>query len=145
MTRTAAKLTLAALLAFACTASASDDAIPPDENRYAASLGKLVNDYRARKGLGALAVDARLVAIAGTHSAYMASAGRLSHDRFDERFRASGFSLCVENVGWNYSTPAAQLAGWQGSPEHNRNLLDMRVTAMGIAQRAQYVTFVACR
>jgi uncharacterized protein YkwD len=75
----------------------------------------------------------------------MANAGRLSHDGFEARFRDSAHAMCVENVGWNYPTPAKQLAAWEDSPGHERNMSDVRVTHMGIGVAANYVTFIACR
>jgi uncharacterized protein YkwD len=75
----------------------------------------------------------------------MAKAGRLSHEDFKSRFRRSGYGMCVENVGWNYPTPQAQLLAWQRSPGHERNLLDVRVQHMGIGATSDYVTFIGCR
>jgi uncharacterized protein YkwD len=77
----------------------------------------------------------------------MKRAGRLSHDGFKTRFRAaqkSGVTGCVENVGWNYPTPAGQFEGWQGSEGHNRNMLDPKITGAGVARAGTYVTFFAC-
>jgi uncharacterized protein YkwD len=36
------------------------------------------------------------------------------------------------------------LEGWRHSPEHHRNLLEPKVSRMGIAADARYVTFFAC-
>ena len=53
-------------------------------------------------------------------------------------------SLCVENVGWNYQTPEDQFRAWKTSGEHNKNLLNKKITHAGIAQTGAYVTFLAC-
>ena len=68
----------------------------------------------------------------------------LSHEGFQERFRQSDRSLCVENVGWNYQTPEDQFRSWKTSGEHNKNLLNKKITHAGIAQTGAYVTFFAC-
>ncbi len=120
---------------------------PPeaDADRYAERLGELVNQYRARQGNGALLVDGRLVARAREHSVHMAKMGHLSHDDFRSRVRRSGYGRCVENVGWNYRTPEAQLEGWRRSSRHDHNLLDARVKRIGIGIESGYVTFIACQ
>jgi uncharacterized protein YkwD len=74
----------------------------------------------------------------------MAKAGQLNHDGFPSRVHRSGLSMCVENVGWNYSTPQAQFDAWRVSAGHNLNMLDKRVDLMGIADVADYVTMIAC-
>jgi uncharacterized protein YkwD len=75
----------------------------------------------------------------------MMRARRLSHDEFPSRVRRSGYAMCVENVGWNYPTPADQMKAWRESPGHDRNLLDARVTHAGVAVAGDYITFIACR
>jgi uncharacterized protein YkwD len=47
-------------------------------------------------------------------------------------------------VGVNFPHPEAQLAGWQASPGHHRNLLEPKVARMGIATERSFVTFFAC-
>jgi uncharacterized protein YkwD len=123
-------------------AAGADDA---NADRYADHLGELVNGYRVQQGKGPLVADRALAALAREHSAAMAKAGRLTHDDFQSRFRRSGYGMCVENVGWNYSTPDAQLLAWQRSPGHDRNLLDARVQHVGIGTASGYVTFIGCR
>ena len=112
---------------------------------YATELASLVNDYRATRHTARLTVDPALSDLALEHSAAMVRAKRLGHDDFKARFGRSGYGMCVENVGWNYSTPQAQLLAWRQSPGHDRNLLDARVAHMGIGTAADYVTFICCR
>ena len=131
-------------LALASVGASAADATAPDD-RYADRLGELVNRYREQQDRTPLAVERNLAELAREHSAAMAKAGRLSHDDFQSRFRRSGFGMCVENVGWNYPTPQAQLLAWQHSPGHDRNLLDARVQHMGIGATSGYVTFIGCR
>ncbi len=112
---------------------------------YAEELASLVNRYRTSAHVAALTLEPALAELAREHSAAMARAGRLGHDDFQARFRRSGYSMCVENVGWNYATPSDQLAAWRASPGHDRNLLDARVTHAGVAVHGNYVTLIACR
>jgi len=112
---------------------------------YGDELAALVNGYRASKHVEALKIDPALSGLAREHSAAMTRANKLSHDDFQARFRRSGYAMCVENVGWNYPTPADQLTAWQRSPGHDRNLLDARVAHAGVGVAGDYVTFIACR
>jgi uncharacterized protein YkwD len=120
-------------------------ATKPGDSPYAERLGELVNQYREQRGARPLRVDGALSALAREHSVVMAKTGRLSHDEFPSRVRRSGYRMCVENVGWNYHTADAQFDSWRRSPGHDRNLLDVRVTRMGIGVASDYVTFIACR
>ena len=138
----------ARLRAFACVAIviawpfrafAADDA-----QRYTGELFEAINAYRETKKLPALAPNPTLDRLAAEHSAAMAKRRRMSHDGFDARFKASGFRRCVENVGWNAPSGAAQLAAWRDSAPHDANLLEPNVKAVGLAERDRYVTMFAC-
>jgi uncharacterized protein YkwD len=111
---------------------------------YARHLAGLINDYRKQHGLGPLVLVEDLSAIATEHTAQMAEQRRLSHDGFRSRFASTRARICVENVGWNFPFPEAQLEGWRASPGHHRNLLEPKVARMGVAASRSYVTFFAC-
>lgn len=113
-------------------------------NGYARRLADLINEYRRHNGLGPLAVAGDLETIATEHSSRMAAERRLSHDGFRSRFDRTQARICVENVGWNFPFPEAQLEGWRASPGHHRNLLEPKVARMGLAVAGPYVTFFAC-
>ena len=111
---------------------------------YEEKLFMHINQHRMANGRNPLARDENLTRLAKRHSEYMEEKNVLSHERFNERFRQSGRSLCVENVGWNYQTPEDQFRAWKTSGEHNKNLLNKKITHTGIAQTGAYVTFFAC-
>lgn len=111
---------------------------------YVRQLGNLINDYRADRGLRPLIPAKNLAALADEHSVGMAAQGKLSHDGFGNRAQRTHSDVCVENVGWNYPSPEAQLEGWRNSPTHDRNLLNPNVTRMGIGFNSRYVAFFAC-
>ena len=75
----------------------------------------------------------------------MARQHRMGHEGFEQRFQRSRRSMCVENVGYNYHSAAAQFDGWKSSPVHERNMRDPNVTQMGIGNVNDYVTLIACR
>lgn len=107
-------------------------------------LATLINAYRARHGLAPLQPADRLSRIAQDHAHTLARAGRLSHDGFGARFERADRDLCVENLAHNHPSPEAVLLGWQRSPEHHRNLLEPRVTHVGLGHDTRVVTFFAC-
>ena len=74
----------------------------------------------------------------------MAKVRKMSHDDFPQRVRAAGFAMCVENVGWNYPTPQAQLEAWRASPGHAANMASANVEAMGVGVSRGYITLIAC-
>ncbi len=111
---------------------------------YEASLLQAINTYRAAAGLTALTRDDGLNQLAAAHSAYMQDVGSLSHDGFEDRFDASGFRMCVENVGWNYPTGDAMFEGWRTSPGHDANMKRAEITHIGLSQIGSYVTMFAC-
>ncbi|MCL4747397.1 MAG: CAP domain-containing protein [Burkholderiaceae bacterium] len=113
-------------------------------SRYALRVLEVVNEYRARNGLAALRIADDLGSIAQSHSGAMAERRRISHDGFRERFDRTRSRICVENVGVNFTHPEAQVEGWRASPGHDRNLLEPRVTRVGIANTRNFVTFFAC-
>jgi uncharacterized protein YkwD len=134
---------LLALAFLASTNSAIADANRADS--YAVQLGKLINDYRAEHGLQPLALAAPLSELAHEQAARMAREHRLSHDGFQQRFERARSPTCVENVGSHDGPPEVEFAAWRDSPTHAHNLLDPRITRMGIAIERSYVAFFACR
>lgn len=103
-----------------------------------------INDYRLENGLHAWAPKRELELIALEHSRRMASANRPSHEGFQHRFAISGADLCVENIAAGYVSGQAMLAAWRRSPNHDRNLLDPRVTHAGVSTVGRFVTVLAC-
>ncbi len=136
-------IAIAALLA--APAAAGPRAAGEPAQDYLQHLGELINGYRLDHGVEPLDLADDLVALATDHSDSMAAQRQLSHDGFHDRFTSAASRICVENVGVNYPTPEALFEGWRLSPAHHRNLLEARVSRMGLAASARYVTFFACR
>jgi uncharacterized protein YkwD len=135
-----APLALLSIVGAALPARAADDG----STLYDRTLLEQINNYRQVNGLNSLRFDVRLARLAKTHSFEMFQQKRVSHRNFDERFERAGSRLCVENVGWNYSTPLKQFDGWRHSSGHDENMLKEGVTRAGIAEVGRYVTFFAC-
>lgn len=129
-------------LSTALTSTATNLGTEPET--FARDLAGLVNEYRLRHGLPPLEASAGLEEIAWRHNAEMLEQRRLTHAGFRDRYEQTGSRVCVENLARNFLTPEAVLRGWQQSPSHDRNLLEPKVTRMGLAVTERYVTFFAC-
>ncbi|WP_075216273.1 CAP domain-containing protein [Mongoliimonas terrestris] len=99
----------------------------------------MINQYRARSGVGALALDPELGRIARAYATEMAAADRMSHSLSDEarlgnRLRANGYAFAAagENIAAGYRTLAEAFSGWRESPAHDRGMKDADMTRMGI-------------
>jgi uncharacterized protein YkwD len=120
--RLAAPVLLAALL-LAPAAGAQDFelACPADEELR---VVELINQERAARGLGPLALDVRLGAAALRHSEDMADGCFLSHGGSDgsnpgSRVRDAGYSdYAGEVAGAGQRTPEVIVDGWMNSPGH---------------------------
>ncbi|MDP7253074.1 MAG: CAP domain-containing protein [Planctomycetota bacterium] len=133
------------LMALAGTLSADSFMI-----RYESDMLKMVNRDRARHRLPALEIDDRLTQVARGHSKDMAVHGFFGHkspnsgapaDRYHKARIAS--ARLTENVALHQSVSAAQKRLME-SPGHRKNLLDPKVTHIGIGiyrrRRDLYIT-----
>jgi uncharacterized protein YkwD len=112
---------------------------------YGRTLLEQINLYRRDNGLNPLRFDAQLIHLAKNHSFAMSRQKMVNHSNFNERFERSGSRLCVENVGYNYTSPLKQFDGWRSSSGHDQNMLKAEITKAGIAEVGNYVTFFACK
>ncbi|MBX9930034.1 MAG: CAP domain-containing protein [Methylobacterium sp.] len=106
-----------------------------DERAAAAAISQ----YRARHGLGPVAVDTSLTRAAEAQARVNAQAGRLSHDlggAFTSRMAAAGYGRAhaAENLGAGAATFEEALARWKASTEHNKNMLIPQLSRIGIAR-----------
>ncbi len=104
----------------------------------AAAAQSMISGYRANNGLGAVVIDPELMKLAADQARTMAARDKLDHSvgkPFQARIQNSGFdaSVAVENIGAGYHTLAEAFSGWRDSPPHRANMLNNRVTKMGIA------------
>lgn len=113
---------------------------------------KLINAYRAEKGLKPLRLNSKLTLAAKAHSRDLAKWDRISHHGSDgsnpwKRVNRTGYParLTAENVGTGQITIQEVFKGWQESPGHNKNLLLADAEEMGIAlvhdPKSEFKTF----
>lgn len=141
------RFVFSAFLILICTSAVARASGPDSKSlssSYEDALLHTINLYRVDKGLSPLSSDATLYALAKSHSRYMTQKNVLSHDHFQARFNQCRRSHCVENTGWNFATPEAQMAAWKSSVGHNANLLSTKIINAGIAKVGSFVTFFAC-
>ncbi|WP_319774553.1 CAP domain-containing protein [Breoghania sp.] len=105
-----------------------------------ASARTMISTYREKHGAPGLTLDPALTQVAEEQAREMAAAqsvdvslakGKAARQRLD----ASGYPKgpVVANVSAGYRRLAEAFSGWRDSPQHNANMLDKRMTRMGIA------------
>ena len=116
--------------------SANAQLEPNDSERQ---LFELLNQERAAQGLSALRWDEALFKAARKHALRMADLNLLEHQLPNEanlegRLTEAGahFSVIAENIAFG-GTPQTIHHGWMNSPGHRKNILDPRLTTVGIA------------
>lgn len=100
---------------------------------------ELANQARAEHGLEPLVWDAPLAAAARQHAAWVARSAQLSHQypgEADLAARAANagarFQEVAENIAEGPSADSLHQQ-WMHSPPHRANILDPRVTSIGVA------------
>jgi uncharacterized protein YkwD len=147
---TALLICCAAALGITALAACSNNTVPPAEPTFyqdlskpdttldAAAAASMISGYRSNNGLGAVTVDPELMRMAGEQARAMAAHDKMDHDigrPFQDRIRNSPFAgtVAVENISAGYHTLAEAFSGWRDSPPHRANMLNSRVTRIGIA------------
>jgi hypothetical protein len=102
-------------------------------------LFEALNRERATQNLGALQWDEALFKAARQHALRMVNLNMLEHQLPSEadlegRLAEAGarFSVIAENIAVG-ATPQIIHGGWMESPGHRKNILDPRLTSVGIA------------
>jgi uncharacterized protein YkwD len=111
---------------------------PADPEVVEKQLLTLVNRDRTARGLPPVRLDRRLTEVARAYSREMADTGVVAHvsprsGRVDDRLRRAriGVVLVGENVGRDYSAAGAE-RGFMMSPGHRSNIIEPRMTEVGI-------------
>ena len=134
-----------ALVIFLSAAHAGDTGMYVSElSNFNKELLSQINHYRVSQGLKSLTFDNNLAGLAQSHCSDMKRRGVLCHDNFEQRFKKSGHTSCVENVGWNYRTAKELFIAWKNSDHHDRNMRAENIKRAGISMSGTYVTFFAC-
>jgi uncharacterized protein YkwD len=104
----------------------------------------LINRYRASKHEGKLALSRPLGEAAEDHTRDMARRKKMYHtpDLLDTLRKKYGYdgTRVGENVAAGFNSADSVMKAWQKSADHNRNMLDGRFEAIGIAEVNGYWT-----
>lgn len=106
------------------------EAATPETRELERDVVALVNVERAKKGLGALTIEADIRKVARAHSERMADADDLHHNP-DFSTQITGWTRVAENVGVGPSVTRIHDA-FMDSPGHRANILDEKVTEIGV-------------
>ena len=141
------------LRAFAVTAAAATIAVAafaqmpaPPAAEVEGQVADAANAFRAEHGLGALSHNHLLAEEARGFATYLATTGRFSHTadgrQPGQRAKAAGYDYCVlaENIAFEEGIEGFEagrltrlfMTGWEASPGHRRNLLDLDVSETGV-------------
>lgn len=130
------RFVLAAAILFFLSPPANAQLQQNDSERQ---LFEALNRERAGQSLSALQWDAALFKAARLHALRMANLNMLEHQlpgepNLETRLAEAGarFSVIAENIAVG-STPPIIHAGWMDSAGHRKNILDPRLTSVGIA------------
>lgn len=125
---------------------------PPTPSAAEAEVVRLVNLERTAEGCPALTVSPVLVQVARAHSQEMSQPGGFRHNSPDgrtpfQRLKAAGYqySIATENIAAGQPNAAAVVAAWTSDGESKANMLDCRLTQIGVGvvnrPGSQYVTY----
>ena len=103
---------------------------------------KLINNYRASKGLKAMRFTKTLGASAEHHSVDMANKNYFSHTlsggiTWSTNIKNHGYTFNTyrgENIAAGNSSASATFSQWKNSAGHNANMLNPAYTAIGIGR-----------
>ena len=118
-------------------------AVESENERFARRVVELTNVERAAAGVGSVAPIPELVTAAMIHVAdqrnKQCASGILTHVGTDgsrgvDRILRTGLDISRwgENIACGHTSPEAVVRGWMNSPTHRANLLDGRLTHIGI-------------
>ena len=130
------KFLLAAAFLFFFSTSANAQLQKNDSERQ---LFEALNRERTAQGLSALQWDNTLFKAARQHALLMLNLNMLEHQlpselNLEGRLAEAGarFSVIAENIAIGRN-PQTIHAGWMDSPGHRKNILDPRLTSVGVA------------
>lgn len=114
-------------------------------NRDECQFLALINKYRASRNEGKLTLSKPLGEAADKHSRDMARRKKMYHTpQLLQTVKRYGYNgdYVGENVARGYSSAKAVFDGWRRSSGHNRNMLNGRFEAIGIAEQNGYWTTI---
>jgi uncharacterized protein YkwD len=104
-----------------------------DIGMFAAAVLVIVNDERAKVGAAPLSIDSCAQTAADAWSNHMASTGVLVHNSLMPLLSCSdSVQRAAENIAYGGQSPERLMSMWMNSPGHRANILNPRLTGIGI-------------
>ncbi|MDD3416317.1 MAG: CAP domain-containing protein [Lachnospiraceae bacterium] len=137
-TETAAKTETVAKTEIEATTKNTDKVdTATSESTFATEVVRLVNVERAKQGLGALKIDAKVTSAANVRAKEIIQS--FAHTRpngssFATALKESGanYSGCGENIAWGQQSPETVVKAWMNSAGHRANILNPKFTTIGV-------------
>jgi len=109
---------------------------PNSTNRaiYAARVTYDLNVIRARHGLGQLTPTDCPLSFATKLAYHLAATGTFHHQSMYTILSTCHATVAAENLGHGNVGPDAMVAAWMASPAHRANILDSRLTRIGVGE-----------
>ena len=109
---------------------------PNSTNRaiYAARVTYDLNVIRARHGLGQLTPTDCPLSFATKLAYHLAATGTFHHQSMYTFLSTCHATVAAENLGHGNVGPDAMVAAWMASPAHRANILDSRLTRIGVGE-----------
>lgn len=109
--------------------------LPATEDEGLKKLMELINQERVAQGKVALQVSPELMGVAWEWSYRIAQDRRMTHrknllelcEKYDYRFMNENLHMDLSEFD-----PANVFQSWMGSPNHKRNLMEDKITLMGV-------------
>lgn len=109
-------------------ASSSGGSSGEDVSAWGNRVLELINEERAKEGLGAMVMDSGLVNVATVRAnetvqsfSHTRPDGRDCFTAYDEQ--GVSYQSAGENIAYGYSSPESVMDGWMNSPGHRANIL----------------------
>lgn len=117
---------------FSCSPSSDEATVTETQvmnynyNADETELARIINEYRASKGLNELVMVNHISYKSEEHNEYMIENNVVDHAYFQERsdniIHVLGAVTVNENVAYNFMTPQSALNAWLNSPGHKANI-----------------------
>ena len=103
-----------------------------DRAAYQARLTYLINAVRVRSGRVSLRPTFCPLWFAARWDYYLAETGRFYHQSMYPILSTCRATVAAENLARGNASPDSIMAAWMASPEHRANILDGRLTRIGV-------------
>jgi uncharacterized protein YkwD len=103
-----------------------------DRGTYEAWLTNLINATRARSGLVRLAPTYCPLWFSSHWAHHLADTGTFYHQSMYPILRTCRATVAAENLARGNVSPVDIMAAWMASPGHRANILDRRLTRIGV-------------